>query len=95
MCDDRPHKANCAAFPGKLLCFERGYHWSEALAELVALAQGAAVPVSETAAQLNFISLRLTCLRDPHWAAAEITRLRELVDPRVLVSQDARYTERI
>lgn len=32
--DDRPHKANCEAFPGTLLRFVDGYHWLEALFEL-------------------------------------------------------------
>lgn len=31
LCDDRPHKANCEQFPGKLLRFVDGYHWPQAL----------------------------------------------------------------
>ena len=31
LCDDRPHKADCEEFTGKLLRFENGYHWEEAL----------------------------------------------------------------
>ena len=31
MCDDRPHKANCERFAGKLLRFVDGYHWPQAL----------------------------------------------------------------
>lgn len=34
LCDDRPHKANCEAFPGRLLRFVDGFHWPEALAAL-------------------------------------------------------------
>lgn len=31
LCDDRPHKANCEQFAGKLLRFVDGYHWPQAL----------------------------------------------------------------
>lgn len=31
LCDDRPHKANCMQFPGRLLSFVDGYHWPQAL----------------------------------------------------------------
>lgn len=31
LCDDRPHKANCELFAGKLLAFVDGYHWPQAL----------------------------------------------------------------
>ncbi|MHB1641133.1 MAG: 5' nucleotidase, NT5C type [Acidithiobacillus sp.] len=31
LCDDRPHKANCANFPGTLLAFVDGFHWPQAL----------------------------------------------------------------
>lgn len=31
LCDDRPHKANCEQFKGKLLRFVDGYHWPQAL----------------------------------------------------------------
>lgn len=31
LCDDRPHKANCARFPGTLLAFVDGFHWPQAL----------------------------------------------------------------
>lgn len=31
LCDDRPHKANCEKFKGKLLRFVDGYHWPQAL----------------------------------------------------------------
>lgn len=34
LCDDRPHKANCADFPGTLLAFVDGFHWPQALAIL-------------------------------------------------------------
>ncbi|CDQ10463.1 5 nucleotidase, deoxy, cytosolic type C [Acidithiobacillus ferrivorans] len=34
LCDDRPHKANCADFPGTLLAFVDGFHWPQALAFL-------------------------------------------------------------
>ena len=33
LCDDRPHKANCERFPGKLMRFVNGYHWPQALEE--------------------------------------------------------------
>ncbi|MET0066545.1 MAG: AIR synthase related protein [Candidatus Thiodiazotropha sp.] len=32
LCDDRPHKANCEEFRGKLVRFVNGFHWNEALA---------------------------------------------------------------
>lgn len=32
--DDRPHKANCEQFPGRLLRFVNGYHWPQALVAL-------------------------------------------------------------
>lgn len=31
LCDDRPHKANCRAFPGVLLHFNDGFRWPQAL----------------------------------------------------------------
>ena len=31
LCDDRPHKANCLQFKGKLLAFTDGFHWEQAL----------------------------------------------------------------
>lgn len=31
LCDDRPHKANCALFRGTLVPFVGGYHWPQAL----------------------------------------------------------------
>ncbi len=34
LCDDRPHRANCANFPGTLLAFVDGFHWPQALAVL-------------------------------------------------------------
>lgn len=34
LCDDRPEKANCRRFKGRLLCFVDGFHWPQALKEL-------------------------------------------------------------
>ena len=31
LCDDRPHKANCEKFAGKLIRFVDGYHWPQAI----------------------------------------------------------------
>lgn len=31
LCDDRPHKANCEQFKGRLLRFIDGYHWQQAI----------------------------------------------------------------
>lgn len=31
LCDDRPHKANCEKFKGRLIRFVDGYHWPDAL----------------------------------------------------------------
>jgi 5'(3')-deoxyribonucleotidase len=32
LCDDRPHKANCEQFAGRLLPFVGDFHWPQALA---------------------------------------------------------------
>lgn len=34
LCDDRPEKANCRQFKGRLLSFVDGFHWPQALKEL-------------------------------------------------------------
>jgi len=42
LCDDRPHKANCELFSGRLLAFVDGYHWPQAMDFFEKRAQGLA-----------------------------------------------------